>query len=318
MDVELESRDLRLVRAIVDAGGVTGAGRVLHLSQSAVSHQLAELERRLGSALFARVGRRMVATPAGERLAGASRPLLDELARLGAELARPAGAPRRKLRLATECYTCYHWLPPLLARFAQVAPSVDVHIAFDATRKPLPLLVEGRIDVALVSEPVSARGVVVEPLFADEMVVAVAASHRLAARRFVRPDDLVDETLFTPELTAADAERLKRSLLGLGRTAAAWKPRRVQQVPLTEAIIALVRAGLGVSVLTRWAVEPQLRDGSLVALPLGPRGVVRPWSVAHRRADGDETLRAFVALLRESRAAGRQALPRPQLLKRSS
>src|SRR5437764_3059110 len=109
--MDLESRDLRLVRAIVDAGGVTGAGKLLHLSQSAVSHQLAELERRLGAALFARVGRRMVATAAGERLAGASRPLLDELARLGAELARPTAAARRKLRLATECYTCYHWLP---------------------------------------------------------------------------------------------------------------------------------------------------------------------------------------------------------------
>jgi LysR family transcriptional regulator for metE and metH len=302
----LESRDLRLVRAIVDGGGVTGAGRVLHLSQSAVSHQLAELERRLGAPLFARVGRRMVATAVGERLVGASRPLLDELARLGAELVRPAGAARRTLRLATECYTCYHWLPPLLARFARVAPAVDVKIAFDATRKPLPLLVEGHIDVALVSQPVSARGIVVAPLFADEMVVVAAAGHRLAGQRFVRPDDLTDETFFTPELTPADAERLKRSLLGLGRAAAAWRPRRVQQVPLTEAIIELVRAGLGVSVLTRWAVEPQLRDGSLVALPLGPRGVVRPWSAAHRRADGDEVMRAFVGLLRESRVAGRR------------
>jgi LysR family transcriptional regulator, regulator for metE and metH len=307
--MQLESRDLRLVRAIVDAGGVTGAGKLLHLSQSAVSHQLAELERRVGASLFARVGRRMVATAPGARLAGASRPLLDELARLEAELRRPAAA-RRTLRIATECYTCYHWLPPLLGRFAQLAPTVDVEIALEATRKPLPLVEEGLIDLGLVSQPVSGRALVAEPLFTDEMVVIAAAHHPLAARPFVRAEDLVDETLFTHELSEADRERLKRSLLGLGRAAVDWKPRRVQQVPLTEAILELVAAGLGVSVLTRWAAEPQLRAGTLVARPLGKKGVVRQWSAVYRRADGagDATLATFIELLRRSRAAGRKAI----------
>src|SRR5262245_33565742 len=140
--MQLDSRDLRLVRSIVDGGGVTGAGRLLHLSQSAVSHQLAELERRIGVDLFDRVGRRMVPTPAGQRLAGASRSVLAELERVAAEVA--GGGAGRKLRIATECYTCYHWLPPLLPRYHALLPEVDVDIVLDATRHPLPALLEGR------------------------------------------------------------------------------------------------------------------------------------------------------------------------------
>jgi len=305
--MQLESRDLRLVRAIVDARGVTGAGALLHLSQSAVSHQLAELERRLGVTLFARVGRRLVATAAGERLAGASRPLLDGLAQLESELR--AGTPtRRTLKLATECYTCYHWLPSLLPRFAHLAPDVDVEIVLEATRQPLGPLLDGRIDLALVSAPVSSPALVAVPLFADEMVMIVAKEHPLAKRPFVRPEDVADETFFTHELTAADVARIKLALLGKGNKAEAWQPKRVRQVPLTEAIVELVRAGLGVSVVGRWAIEPQLRAGGLVALPIGRRGVSRKWSALYRRADAPDALRAFVELLRQARGPGRSAL----------
>jgi LysR family transcriptional regulator for metE and metH len=305
--MQLESRDLRLVRAIVDGRGVTGAGTLLHLSQSAVSHQLAELERRLGVPLFARVGRRLLATAAGERLVGASRPLLDGLSRLEAEL-REGTPVRRTLRLATECYTCYHWLPSLLPRFQRLQPDVDVEIVLEATRSPLPPLLDGRLDLALVSAPVSSRALVSVPLFSDEMVLIVASGHRLAKRRFVRPSDVADETLFTHELTAADVARLRRTLLGRGRAAAQWQPKRVRQVPLTEAIIELVRAGLGVSVVGRWAIEPQLRAGGLEALRLGPRGAHRHWSALYRRADEAGPLRAFAELLRQSYGPGRKPL----------
>ena len=110
MDVEV--RHLRLVAAIADSGSLTRAGDRLHLTQSALSHQLRDIESRLGAALFLRVGKRLVLTPAGERLLASARDVLDRLQQTELEI-RELGKERGGvLRLTTECYTCYHWLPP--------------------------------------------------------------------------------------------------------------------------------------------------------------------------------------------------------------
>src|SRR5688500_16393016 len=113
----LETRHLKLVHEIAEQGGVTRASKRLFLTQSAVSHQLLELERRLGTALFHRAGKRMVPTAAGQRVLTSARSTLEELERLEEELRRIAQGQEAVIRIATECYTCYHWLPSLLAKF---------------------------------------------------------------------------------------------------------------------------------------------------------------------------------------------------------
>src|SRR5688500_17231840 len=107
----LEARDLRLVRAIAETGGATRAARHLHLSQSAISHQLRGLEHRLGLPLFRREGRKLVITSAGQRLVELWHQVLGSLLQVELELKRGRLEERRKLRVATQCYTAYHWLP---------------------------------------------------------------------------------------------------------------------------------------------------------------------------------------------------------------
>src|SRR5947208_5837690 len=117
MSMDLEVRHLALVAAVADLGSLTRAGDRLHLTQSALSHQLRGIESRLGAALFLRVGKRLVLTPAGERLLASAREVLDTLDRTEDEI-RQMGKDRSGiLRITTECYTCYHWLPPLLVHY---------------------------------------------------------------------------------------------------------------------------------------------------------------------------------------------------------
>src|SRR5215471_2414460 len=109
--MELEIRHLRLVSAVAEHQSLTRAGDVLNLTQSALSHQLRDIEDRLGTRLFHRLNRRMVPTPAGERLLMSARTILSELAGAEDAVRRGGDAVRIPLRLSTECYTCYHWLP---------------------------------------------------------------------------------------------------------------------------------------------------------------------------------------------------------------
>jgi LysR family transcriptional regulator for metE and metH len=271
--VILEVKHLRLVEAVASYGTLTNAGKHLNLTQSALSHQLNELERRLGTPLFHRVGRRLVPTVAGERLLEAAKRTLTILRRTEGTLKRIAAGQEAVLRLTTECYTAYHWLPAILEEFGRRCPKVEVQVVAEATRRPIEALLAGKIDVAIMHNPVRDDRIESTPLFEDEMVVVAAPSHPLAKAAFVRPEDFADEHLlvYTP-LQAEDL--IVRRVLG----PAGVMPRRVTAIQLTEAMLEMVRAGLGISVLARWAAEPQVASGAVRAIRLTQHGLMREWS----------------------------------------
>jgi LysR family transcriptional regulator for metE and metH len=289
----LEVRDLRLLSAIAEQGTLTRAGNVLFLTQSALSRQLADLEKRLGVTLFQRSGRRMVLTPAGERLMESGRDILGAVARAEQEAREVAGDAEAVLRFATECYTCYHWLPATLIEYRRRFPRVEPRIVASATRRPLQALLKGQLDLAIVTSRVRDRRIEQTPLFADEFTAVVAPDHPWASKPFVVADDFADQHVFLYNLTRAEST-LMRDVLDPAGVA----PKRISRVELTEAILELVRAGLGVATLARWSVAPYVRSGALVAVPITRRGLHREWSAAtpaHRETP--EHLRAFVELL---------------------
>ena len=134
--MELEIRHLRLVEAVAEVGSLTAAADRLYLTQSALSHQLRDIEERLGAPLFLRRNRRMLPTAAGQRLIESARAVLGELARAETAVRELAGSGQGLLRVATECYTCYHWLPGVLREFGHAHPRVEVRIEVEATTRP--------------------------------------------------------------------------------------------------------------------------------------------------------------------------------------
>jgi LysR family transcriptional regulator for metE and metH len=289
----IEVRDLRLLSAIAEQGTLTRAGNVLFLTQSALSRQLADLEKRLGVALFQRNGRRMVATPAGERLLDSGREILGAVARAEQEARGAAGSAEAVLRFATECYTCYHWLPATLIEFRRRFPTVEPRIVAGATRRPIQALLKGQLDVGVVSGPIRDRRVSLRPLFADEFVAVVSAEHPWVGREFVLAEDFADQDVLLYSLPRSESTLFNEVLDPAGVV-----PRRVSRVELTEAILELVRAGLGVAMLARWAVAPYVRSGELAAVSITRHGLHRQWSAATlAQKVTPEYVRAFVELL---------------------
>lgn len=298
MDAEI--RHLRLVTAIADRGSVTRAADSLHLTQSALSHQLRGLEDKLGTPLFHRVGKKMVPTPAGRDLIDSARRVLDIVSRTEDGIKRGARMEAAPLRLSTECYTVYHWLPRLLPAFRRAHPYVEVRIDAAATSDPLNALLEGRLDLALMTSRVRDRRLTSQPLFTDEMRVIVSTRHRLAGRDGIRAEEFARETLLL-YTSPDDSHVYQQFLIPAGVT-----PASVQRVPLTEAIIELVKADLGIAVLTQWTAAPYLRAGGLKAVPLSPRGFTREWrAVTLNDLAGQPWVRDFVALLRTSAPVSR-------------
>lgn len=301
----VELRHLRLIAAVAEHGSLTAAAGSLNLTQPALSHQLRELETRLRSPLFVRTVRRMVPTAAGEELAVIARAVLPQVDAFerrvrDGELAAPSG----EIRLATQCYTAYHWLPAVLRAFRDRWPSVTLRIGAEHTSATIRALREGALDLAIVYERSDDKRVMFHPLFDDEMVLVAAREHPLGRREHVALTELADHHLFT---YTSDT---RRSLVLNGiLEPAGVEPRELTRVQLTEAIIELVAAGLGVAILAKWAVLPAVRSRGLNMARLGRRGFRRSWYAATRSA---EAIPAFqfelIDLLRRHLGGGPESM----------
>ena len=293
MALHLEVRHLRLIETVAREGGITKAATRLHLTQSALSHQLRDIEEKLGTPLFIRLNKKMLLTQAGERLLNAAPLVLDELRRAEEDIRQIALHREGMLRISTECYTCYHWLPAVLKPFQEVFPRVEVRIVAEATRRPIEALLDGRLDLAITSCATRNRKLTFKPMFRDELVVITSPQHPLALRPYVTAKDLAAEHLLVYALPNEELTVFQKVLVPAG-----VKPRQVSRVELTEAIIEMVKAGLGISVMARWAVAPHVEAGLLRALPLTARGLHRQWSAATIRHKATPPyLRKFVELI---------------------
>ena len=290
MNVEL--RHLQLVEAITAEGSVTRAAERLNVTQSAISHKLREIEDRLGTPLFLRVNRRLALAPAGERLLASARRVLADIRAAEEDIARLASHQDGVIRISTSCYTCYSWLPPLVAPFHRRYPRVGVEIVPEVTRGAAEALLERRIDLALVHDTRRDARIQLTPVFDDEIVVITPKGHALAKKAFVVAADLANENVILH--APADDSFFARQL----RTAGV-RPRKFSHVTLTEAIVELVRAGLGVSAVPRWTVA---RAGGIASVRFTRKGLWRKWCAATLKGEVAPPLTTFIDLIRDSRA----------------
>ena len=314
----LEVRHLKLVREVAELGSVTQAAARLHLSQSAVSHQLVDLERDLGTRLFDRLGKRMVPTAAGARVAESARRMLGELCALEREI----GALRRDapipLRVTTSCYTSYRWLPAALRHFAERHPRIDLTIVLEATRRAQQALLDDEVDVAILGAPPPDRTLSSAELVTTELCALVSLRHPVLSRgakepKSVRWSDLRGETVLVHEVPDESLTRLEEAVRNAWLAESGERlavPVTIRKVPLTEALLELARSATGVAIADRWIVEGLTGD-DLRMLPLSPRAARSFHAVWRRGNPRALPVEELVQVIREAGAALPGASARP-------
>ncbi len=268
----MELRHLRLVRALAAKGTLTSAGKQLHLSQSALSHQLRELETELETPLFHRVKKRMVLTPAGSRVLTTANSVLGHIERLDEDIVQMNSGEQGILRIAACSNTCFHWLPKVLKLFIDAHPAVEVRIDSSASHEPIEHLENGVIDLAIMNMKTPSKAAVYHKLFNDEMVAIVHKNHPWAKKDHVTPRAFARETLINYDRPIEEVVFYQRILLP-----ANIMPESLIKLPMTDAIIEMVRAGMGVAVLNLWSVRPYLDSSDLKAIRVTKNGFIRTW-----------------------------------------
>lgn len=293
--MHIEFRHLRTIRAIHQAGGLARAADLLHITQSALSHQIKGLEDQAGVELFVRRSKPLKLSAAGHRLLRVANKVLPEIEALEAEFDGLREGSAGRLHIAIECHACFEWLFPVLEQFRKTWSDVDVDIrpglAFDA----LPALQKEEVDLVVSSDPEDLDGVIFKPLFDYEPVFVASSQHPLAQKEFIVAEDLRDETLITYPVDRSRLDVFTELL-----TPAKVEPKATRQVELTAVILLLVASNRGVAVLPDWVVREVKTSSDYVTRPLTQSGLTKRLYAAIREDDADKPYMAhLVKLARE-------------------
>jgi LysR family transcriptional regulator for metE and metH len=286
----VEIRHLRTIAALRDAGTLVDAAERLFLTQSALSHQIKDLEDRLGGALFVRKTRPVRFSAFGVRLLRLADEILPLVRAAEQDLGRLAGGRAGRLHMAIECHSCFEWLLPAINSYREAWSEVELDIASGFNFAPLPALARGDLDLVITSDPVRELDIAYTPLFSYEAQLALAATHPLAAKPWIEPADLAGEVLI-----CYPVDRARLDVFTSFLDPAGIEPKRVRTAELTPMMIQLVASGRGVTCLPNWALYEYLQKDYVVARSLGEEGVWPTLFAAMRRDDADaQFMRAFI------------------------
>ncbi|WP_114966692.1 LysR family transcriptional regulator [Alkalilacustris brevis] len=283
----IEFRHLRSIRAIHQAGGLARAAEMLHLTQSALSHQIKGLEEQAGVELFVRRSRPLKLSAAGMKLLRLAERILPEVEALEEEFRGLISGKSGRLHIAIECHACFEWLFPVLEEFRRKWPEVDVDIRPGLAFGALPALMREEVDLVISSDPEPLEGADFTPLFDYEPLFVAAAQHPLAEKPHIEAEDFRDEMLITYPV-----ERSRLDVFSQLLTPAKVEPRGVRQVELTAVILLLVASNRGVSVLPDWVLREVRYHSDYVTRRLTAKGLTRRLYAATRSED---TAKPFMA-----------------------
>jgi LysR family transcriptional regulator for metE and metH len=265
----LELRHLRTLVALQETGSVSGAAKHVHLTQSALSHQIKTLQEHYGLSIVQRRGQTVELTDAGKHLVVLAEKVLEEIQAAERGLAQLSQQTSGSLRIALECHTCFDWLMPLMDAFRQNWPEVELDLVSGFHSDPVKLLEDGAADVVIGSEYKSRRGIVHHPLFRFEILAVLAPEHPLRGKRVLHAADFSDLTLITYPVPEDRIDLILQVLKPAG-----IHPQR-RTAELTVAILQLVASRRGVAALPSWGIKNYVDHDYVIARRIGTQGL---WS----------------------------------------
>src|SRR5712691_2317755 len=281
----LEVRHLRTLLALTEAGTVSRAAERVHLTQSALSHQLKTLEAHYGVATVKRHGQSVKLTEPGQRLVALARTVMGEVRTAERDLTKLVRKPAGTLRIVLECHTCFDWLMPIMDAFRKHWPEVELDLVSGFHPNPIALLADGKTDLVIGSENKPRRGIVFHPLFRFEVLAVLPTDHRFREKRYLSAGDFARETLITYPVPEERIDLIRRVLKPAG-----VRPKR-RTPALTGAILQLGPSRRGVAALPNWGIKNYVDYKYVIARSIGRNGL---WSNLHGATTAEMARQPFI------------------------
>jgi DNA-binding transcriptional LysR family regulator len=292
----MDLRQLEILQAIAETGSFSACGRKLHVSQSAISRQILLLEEELGEPLFLRIGRQVRMTPAAETLVRLGHRVFLDVRETVAGITDQASVLTGTLRLSGGMTVCLYVFPLLLKHLKRAHPRLEVRLTVATAGRSVQEIRGGRVDAGLLTLPVEGSDLATVPVLREELLLITTPHHPLSRRRRIAPHDLNGQPLVLFEPGSATRRVIDQFFISRD-----IEPTVVMDTENVEIIKAMVKTGLGVSILPYQAVAREVRAGQFFCTRVDGETLVRETGWVYPRSNRvprtvQELLKAFDAI----------------------
>jgi len=289
----MDLRRLEVFVKVAELGSFSRAAEALFLTQPTVSEHVRALEEDLGVQLLDRLGRGAAPTPAGQLLLGYARRILVLMREARQAVDRFQGRLLGELIVGGSTIPGEYILPALIGQFKTKYPDISISLRVGSSQQISEWVEEGRVEIGVVGARPSSRVLVARELMADRMVIVVPPDHPWSRRESVTLADIRAEPLVLRERGSGTREALERALADAGTELTAF--RVAGEMGSTQAVKQAVRAGIGVSLVSKLAVEDECRARLLVCVKVRDLDVRRSFHlVTHRDRSRSPLAQAFL------------------------
>jgi len=279
----MELKYFRLIKTIAEEGNISNSATRLFLTQSALSHQLRDIESRMGFKVFLRKRNQWKLTEEGQELYQLANTVLSEIDKGLTNIQKIKEGSKGKIRISTECYSFYQGLPQFIQKMSLLYPDILIDLDVEATHRPVSKVLSKDLDMAIVTSKPINDALVSVAIFEDEIFAILHKENRLNEKPYIAASDFSQTHLiihsFPLETVSVYEHFLKMHHV---------EPLKVTAIPLTEVALELVNANMGVMCMPNWALKPFKLPKDLIFKSLGNQGLKRTHYLTFHKDNQDK------------------------------
>ncbi|MDW5290285.1 LysR family transcriptional regulator [Formosa sp. PL04] len=276
----MEIKYFRLIKTIAEEGSIANSAEKLFLTQSALSHQLRELEERLGFKVFLRTRNKWKLTDEGHELYTLGNSILESIQKGFQNIEQLRTGSVGKIKVSTECYSFYQGLPAFIQKMGLLYPEIHVDLILEATHQPILKILSNEIDIAMVTSKPEDDTLSSIEIYEDEIYAIIHKENLLKSVDFVDANDFLNTHLiihsFPLETVSIYEQFLKPNKIN---------PLKISAIPLTEVALEMVDANMGMMCMPKWALKSFKLSEDLIFKRIGKNGLKRIHHLVFRKSD---------------------------------
>tara|TARA_R110002049_G_C9177204_1_gene562895 strand:- start:552 stop:1442 length:891 start_codon:yes stop_codon:yes gene_type:complete len=276
----MEIKYFKLIKTIAEEGSLANSTEKLFLTQSALSHQLKELELQLGFKVFFRTRNKWTLTEEGTELYQISTHVLERIEKGLDTIKQIQTGSTGVIKVSTECYSFYHGFPNFIQKMGLLYPEITVDLILEATHQPIAKILSNDVDIAIVTSKPSNNDLLSIKFFEDEIFAIMHKENTLASKKNIEASSFTDSHLIIHSYPLETVSVYEQFLKPKSIT-----PFKISAVPLTQVALEMIDANLGIMCMPKWALKSFKLSEHLVYKQIGSKGLKRSHYLVIRKLD---------------------------------